>query len=228
VGDTDAQGGGRLGWGPAPGWRGHEPEIETEPAPPEPSLGVFIVIVSSLLIIAVCLPWATSTVHMPDIGLLPGPPDDVLGRSRQYTGLRGLPGMATILAALAAALLGGAGAVLGRRLVAYAAIPALTVLAALGLFAATADGEVEDKLYGDTLHQLPAPLGQLLRSTMETSLSFGWWLAVALALVVLGGAIVGLSRRPVPAAADEPAGPPDTGPSDTGPSDTHGTDQRTA
>lgn len=186
------------GWGPAPSWRGApEPEPD-EPAPPEPSLGAFIVVAAALLIIAACLPWATSTLHLPDIGLLPGQSDDVVGRPRDYTGLRGLPGMATVLAALAAALLGGAGAVLGRRLVAYAAIPALIVLAALGLFAVSADQEVEDKLYGNSLRELPGPVGRLLRSTMETSLGFGWWLALALALVLLGGAIVGLSRRSLP------------------------------
>jgi hypothetical protein len=186
-------------WGPAPaapaGWPGGG-EPAPEPTAPDPPLGMFIIATSALLILAAFLPWATATPHAPDLGLLPGGPDENLGIPRAYTGVRGLPGMSVLIAALAAALLGGAGAVLGRRLAAFAMVPALTVLAALGLFAWQADTEVVDKLYGDALRQLPAPLGQLLRSTMETSLGFGWWLSLALALILLGAAIVGVGRVP--------------------------------
>jgi hypothetical protein len=189
------------GWGKVPGWRQPPPEAEQVqvPAPPDPGLGIFIVAASVLLIITTFLPWATATLNLPDIGLLPG--TDLGNEPKAYAGVRGLPGLATLLAALAAALLGGGGAVLGRRLAAWAAIPALTVLAALGLFLANANAEVEETLFGDTLRRLPGPLGQLMRSTLEISLDFGWWLSLALALVVLGAAIVGLTRsgeRPEP------------------------------
>ncbi|HEX6469849.1 MAG TPA: hypothetical protein VF069_12195 [Streptosporangiaceae bacterium] len=186
-------------WGPAPGFAGSGWPGDGEPAPeptaPDPPLGMFVVAASALLVLAVFLPWATATPHAPDLGL-PGGPGEALGIPRAYSGVRGLPGMSVLIAALAAALLGGAGAVLGRRLAAFAIVPALTVLAALGLFAWQADTEVVDKLYGDALRQLPGPLGQLLRSTMETSLGFGWWLSLALALILLGAAIVGVGRVP--------------------------------
>jgi len=198
-GDSDAHGAsGWPDWGPARGGRSSPAEAEPafDPAAPDPQLGIFIVLAAALLIVATFLPWATATPHAPDIGLLPGGPDEALSSPRTYTGVRGLPGMAALIAALAAALLAGAGAVLGRRLAAFATIPALTALAALVLFAARADAEAVDKLYGDTLRRLPPPLGQLLRSTMETSLGFGWWLSLALALIVLGAGIVGLGRVP--------------------------------
>jgi hypothetical protein len=193
-----------MGWGTAPGWRQPPPEVEQaqRPAPPDPGLGIFILAASALLIIATFLPWATATLSLPDIGLLPG--TDLANEPRAYAGVRGLPGLAALLAAIAAGLLGGGGAVLGRRLAAWAAIPALTVLAALGMFAAEAGAEVEESLFGDTLRRLPPPLGQMLRSTLEISLDFGWWLSMALALVVLGAAIVGLTRRPEPAYSDQP------------------------
>ncbi|HEU5160530.1 MAG TPA: hypothetical protein VFU43_26260 [Streptosporangiaceae bacterium] len=190
-------------WGPASG-RGPSPveaEPAAEPTAPDSRLGIFIVAAAALLVLATFLPWATATPHAPDVGLLPGGPDDALGAPRDYTGVQGRPGMSVLVAALAAALLGGAGAVLGRRLTAYAAIPALTALAALGLFVARGHWEVVDKAYGDTLRGLPPPLGQLLRSTMETSLGIGWWLSLALALILLGAGIVGLARVP-PAASD--------------------------
>jgi hypothetical protein len=158
-------------------------------------------VASALLILAAFLPWATATLDLPGLGLPPDGGDgggDGIGVPRAYLGVRGLPGLASLVAALAAALLGGGGAVLGRRLAAYAAIPALTVLAALGLFAAGADAEVADELYGDALRRLPGPLGQLLRATVQVSLGFGWWLSLALALVVFGAAIIGLTRRPEP------------------------------
>jgi hypothetical protein len=188
-----------MGWGTAPGWRQPPPEAEQTqvPAPPDPGLGIFIVAASVLLIIATFLPWATATLNLPDIGLLPG--TDLGNEPRAYAGVRGLPGQAVLLAALASGLLGGGGAVLGRRLAAWAAIPALTVLAALGTFRAYAGAEVADTLFGDTLRRLPSPLGQMMHSTLEISLDFGWWLSLALALVVLGAAIVGLTRRPEPA-----------------------------
>ena len=189
-------------WGAAsgPGASPADAEPAADPAAPDPRLGIFIAVTAVLLVVAVFLPWASATLQVPDLGLLPGGPDEPLGGTRDYMGVRGLPGMSVLIAALAAALLGGAGAVLGRRLAAFAAIPALTMLAALALFAARAGGEVVDTVYGDTLRRLPPPLGQLLRSTMETSLGFGWWLSVALALIVLGAGIVGLGRvPPVPA-----------------------------
>lgn len=200
-GGGDADGYSAAGW---PDWgsaagRGSSPaeaEPVAAPAAPDPRLGFFIVAAAALLVLAAFLPWATATPHAPDAGVLPGVPDEGLTAPREYAGVRGLPGMALLVAALAAVLLGAAGAVLGRRLAAFAAIPALTCLAALGLFAAKADTEVVDKLYGDTLRRLPPPLGQLLRSTMETSLGFGWWLGLALALIVLGAAIVGMGRVP--------------------------------
>jgi hypothetical protein len=132
---------------------------------------------------------------------LPGGADDLLGGTRDYLGIRGLPGKSVLIAALAAALLGGAGAVLGRRLAAFAAIPALIMLAALALFAARTGEELLDKLYLDKLRRLPVPPGQLLRGTIETSLDFGWWLSVALALILLGAGIAGLGRVP-PVTAD--------------------------
>jgi hypothetical protein len=167
-------------------------------------VGYLIAAASGLLIIATFLPWARAALDLPGLGLPPGGGGggETIAQSRSYLGVRGLPGLAALLAAVAAGLLGGGGAVLGRRLAAYAAIPALTVLAALALFAYGGRGEVEDALYGDTLRRLPGPLGQLLRATMEITLDFGWWLSLALALVVLGAAVVGLTRRP---AAAEPA-----------------------
>jgi hypothetical protein len=188
-GQASGRGSSPSGAGPASG-----PAFE--PAAPDPQLGFFIVVAAALLVVAAFLPWATATPHAPDVGLLPGGPDAALSGARDYTGARGLPGKAVLIAALAAALLGGGGAVLGRRLAAFAAVPALTVLAALGLFAAKADAEVVDKLYGDALRRLPPPLGQLLSSTMETSLGFGWWLTLAMALIVLGAGIVGMGRVP--------------------------------
>jgi hypothetical protein len=168
-------------------------------------VGIFIAAAAGLLIVATFLPWARGTLDLPGIGLPPGGGGgggEFIAQSRGYLGVRGLPGLATLLAALAAALLGGGGAVLGRRLAAYAAIPALTVLAALALFAYGGRAEVEEALYGDALRQVPGPLARLLRTTMEITLDFGWWLSLALALVVLGAAIVGLTRRP--AAPGEP------------------------
>jgi hypothetical protein len=188
-------------WGAASG-RGAAPadaDPAAAPTAPDPRLGIFIVITAALIVLAVFLPWATAAPNAPDIGLLPGGPDETLG-TRDYMGVRGLPGMSVLIAALAAALLGGTGAVLGRRLASFAAIPALTMLAGLALFAAGAHDEVVDSVYGDTLRRLPPPLGQLLRSTMETSLGPGWWLSVALALIVLGAGIVGLGRVPQVAA----------------------------
>jgi hypothetical protein len=185
-------------WGPASG-RGASPadaQPAVDPDAPDPRLGIFIVVTAALLVIAVFLPWASATAHTSDAGLLPGGADELLGGPRDYLGIRGLPGISVLIAALAAALLGGAGAVLGRRLAAFAAIPALTMLAGLGLFAARAGGEVADKLYSDTLRRLPLPPGQLLRATIETSLGFGWWLSVGLAGIMLGAGIVGLSRVP--------------------------------
>jgi hypothetical protein len=191
-------------WGAASGRDVSPAEAEpaVDPAAPDPRLGIFIVVTAALVAVAVFLPWASATPHAPDVGLLPGGSGEPLGGTRDYMGVRGLPGMSVLIAALAAVLLGGAGAVLGRRLAAFAAIPALAMLAALALFAARADQEVVDTVYGDTLRRLPPPLGRLLRSTMETSLGFGWWLGVALALIVLGAAIVGLGRVPPVAAAD--------------------------
>jgi hypothetical protein len=189
-------------WGPASGLGASPADAEpaADPAAPDPQLGIFIVVTAGLLVIAAFLPWATATPNAPDIGLLPGGSDEPLGGTRDYMGVRGFPGMSVLIAALAAALLGGAGAALGRRLAAFAAIPALTMLAGLALFAAEAHDEVVDSVYGDTLRRLPPPLGQLLRSTMETSLGFGWWLSVALALIMLGAGIVGLGRVPQVAA----------------------------
>jgi hypothetical protein len=198
-GDSAAHGAaGWPDWGPASGRRSSPAEAEpvADPAAADPPLGFFIVAAATLLVVAVFLPWATATPHAPDIGLLPGGSDEALDSAREYTGMRGLPGMSVLLAALAAALFGAAGGVLGRRLAAFATVPALVALAGLGLFAARADAEVVDKLYGGTLRRLPPPLGQLLRSTMETSLGFGWWLSLALALIVLGAGIVGLGRVP--------------------------------
>jgi hypothetical protein len=192
--------GGWTAWGAAPGWRQPPPGAEpaSRPAPPDPVVGIFIVVASVLLIIAICLPWARAALDLSGLGLPPGGGGgaETIAESRAYLGVRGLPGLAALLAALAAALLGGGGAVLGRRLAAYAAIPALTVLAALALFAYGGRAEVEDALYGDALRRLPGPLGQLLRATMEITLDFGWWLSLALALVVFGAAVVGLTRRP--------------------------------
>jgi hypothetical protein len=196
-------GAGWADWGPASG-RGPSPaddEPAADPAAPDPRLGIFIVATAALLVVAVFLPWASATPRVPDVGLLPGGPDEPLDGPREYMGVLGFPGMSVLLAALAAALLGGAGAVLGRRLAAFAAIPALTTLAALAMFAIRGRDEVVDTVYGDTLRRLPPPLGQLLGATMETSLGFGWWLSVALALILLGAGIVGLSRVPQVTAA---------------------------
>lgn len=185
-------------WGPAYGHGASPADAQPpgDPAAPDPRLGIFIVVTAVLLIIAVFLPWASATARITAGGVLPGGAEDALGGTRDYMGIRGLPGMSVVIAALAAGLLGGAGAVLGRRLTAFAAIPALTMLAALGLFAVGRGEEVLDKLYGDTLRRLPVPPGQLLRGTIETSLGFGWWVSVALALILLGAGIVGLGRVP--------------------------------
>ncbi|HZB32935.1 MAG TPA: hypothetical protein VE465_22445 [Streptosporangiaceae bacterium] len=197
-GDYAAHGApGWPGWGPASG-QGASPadtEPPADPAAPDPRLGVFIIVTAALLVIAAFLPWAEATPNVPDLGLLPGGSDEPLG-TRDYMGVHGFPGMSVLIAALAAGLLGGAGAVLGRRLAAFAAIPALVMLAGLTMFAAWGHHEVVDSVYGDTLRRLPPPLGQLLRSTMETSLGFGWWLSLALALIMLGAGIVSLGRVP--------------------------------
>jgi hypothetical protein len=197
---NDLQGGG--GWGDAGGWpgwpsaSGAQPEgvaRAPRPAPPDPVLGIVIAAAAALLMLTTLLPWATATLNIPDIGLPPGSAGDELSGSRDYIGVRGLPGLAALLAGLAAALLGAAGAVLGRRLAAFAAVPAVVVFAALGEFLWYLPAESED-LYRDILDQLPGPLGELLRGSVDASLGFGWWLSLALTLVVLGGAIMSTTR----------------------------------
>src|SRR5919198_4954549 len=94
-------------WGPATGRGFPAADAESvleQPVAPDPQLGLFIVVGAALLIVAAFLPWATATPHTPDIGLLPGGPDEALSSSRDYIGARGLPGMAVLIAALAAAL----------------------------------------------------------------------------------------------------------------------------
>ena len=183
----------RTGWSSSPGVA----DLDLQPTPPDPQLGICVVTASALLIVTTFLPWATVTPHFPDLGLLPGGPGDVFSGTRAYAGIRGLTGISVVIAALAAALLGGAGAVLGRRLAAFAIVPALTMLAALGLFAAEKGPEVVDAVYGDTLRRLPG-LGRPMSGTMEISLGFGWWVSLGMAITLLGAATVSIGRIPDP------------------------------
>jgi hypothetical protein len=138
-----------------------------------------------LLLVSTLLPWTRVTLHMPAylspetaVRLRLG--DSAVGLWDGVGELR-----VTFVCALVAGALGLIGGLLRKgRLVAAATIPGLVSLAAVVAVAIRLNS-VKSRAFGETT-ELPAALRVVLGKELHVSLGAGWFLALPMALAVIG------------------------------------------
>ncbi|MFC7720154.1 hypothetical protein [Nonomuraea recticatena] len=148
---------------------------DTHPRPSRRGLAVAVVLTGLLLSFTALLPWAGVDARLDLLGA---------GLSQDVRGVDDPFGVYTLVAGLAAAVLGAAGALRGRLLTALAALPGAAACVLLVVYVADPRG-IADRVSVD--------LGML---SIEPGLRAGWFAALAAALAVTVLALLCLPRPP--------------------------------
>lgn len=167
-------------------------------------LGLLVAAASALLLVTVLLPWATVTANLPD--LTPGMADPTATDNGLAAGTA-VWGWLTLLSALAAGAL-GVGGVARNRLTGLAIIPALVALVALiaAIPELQAQKLPESAISGISIHFAALPpvarriVLSVVNSRSESSLAYGWYLALFMTLAIIGLGIAAIitGRRRAP------------------------------